>query len=166
MKKLITSLLLVAVAFAASMSFADNLLASGEITIAATTTPSTNTQNVGVYDVLAKKEWSQVKAIIVQNNSDFVTTTTVARVDLDDTTTLLTAVAASNATTYASYTAYGVATNALVVYSGTNDANIVSTNFTYTYFPVAAPCAKDLTITVTTPTNDASATLEYLIYGE
>lgn len=160
----ITLLVLASLLLAVCATAAPNILASGEIEIAASATPSTNTQSVGLYSNTGQ-EWGQVMAIIVKNNSDFVTTTTVARVDLDDATTLATAVAASNATTYAAATVYGSTANAVKVYSGTNDAAIF-TNTVTTYYPIPAPCAKELLITVTTPTNDAATTLEYLIYGE
>ena len=144
----LASLLLATVAFAGG----GNVLASGEIEIAATTTPSTNVQTVALNGsgVNSGKEWSQVFGVIVRNNGDFATTTTVARVDLGDTTTLATAVAASNATTYAS--TYGT------TYAVTA-SNVVPTT-------TVAPCAKDLRVTVKTPTNDAAYVLEYLIYGE
>lgn len=165
-KKLIMIASLASLLAACTLSFAGggNILASGEIDLAATATPSTNTQTVSVFNITGK-EWSHVYAIAVQNNSDFATTTTVKRIDLDDTTVLLTAVATSNATTYAGFTAYGSTANSIKVYSGTNDAAIY-TNTVTTYYPVEAPCAKDLIVTVTMPTNDAAATLEYLIYGD
>lgn len=145
----ITFLILASLLLAVCATAAPNILASGEIEIAATLTPSTNTQTVSISNV-SGQEWGKVMAVIVQNNSDFVTTTTVARVDLDDATTLATAVAASNATTYSA--AYGT-TYAITA------SNVVPTT-------VVPPCAKELLITVKTPTNNAAATLEYLIYGE
>jgi len=89
----------------------------------------------------------------------------VTRIDLDDSTTLATAAAASNATTYTAVTLYGSITNAIKVYSGTNDA-AVFTNSIISYYPIPAPCAKEVRLTVAYPTNDAAATLEYFIYGE
>lgn len=160
---IIASLLLATAAYAGG----GNVLASGTIDIAASATPSTNTQTVAIdgSGVNSGKEWGQVYAVVVRNTSDFATTTTVARADLGDATTLVTAVAASNASTYAAATLYGSTSSSLVVYSGTNDA-VLTTNTVTTYYPIPPPCAKDLLVTVTMPTNDAAATLEYLIYGE
>jgi len=160
----ITAAMIALLAVVAAFGQGQNLLASGEITLAASTNESTYTQSIGLYDSVRKTDWGRVHAVIVKNNSDFATTTTVARVDLDDTTTLITAAAASNATTYASYTAYGSTANSVVVY-GSNDTAI-ATNTVTTYYPVPPPCARELLITVTIPTNDAESTLEYLIYGD
>ena len=168
MKKItiLAAALLVAIATAA-FAGGGNVLASGTIDLAASATPSTNTASVGIYGsgANANIEWGKVYALAIQNNSDFTVTAVVSRVDLDDTTALITAVATSNATTYATYTAYGSTANAFKVYSGTNDA-VVFTNTITTYYPVPPPCAKDLLVKVTMPTNDAAATLDFLIYGE
>ena len=161
----ITATLIALLAVGSAFGQGQNLLASGEITLGVSTNEKSYTQSVGLYDSVRKTDWGRVLAVVVKNNSDFATTTTVARVDLDDTTTLITAAAASNATTYASYTAYGSTANSVVVYSATND-EAIATNTVTTYYPVPPPCARELLITVTIPTNDAESTLEYLIYGD
>ena len=149
MKKIISLALAVLAVATFAVAGGGNILASGEIELAASATATTNTQSVALYNITGK-EWAQVHAIIVQNNSDFVTTTTVARVDLGDTTTLATATAASNATAYTA--AYGVTSAG------------VGTNLVYTH--TVPPCAKELLITVKQPTNDAASTLEWVVYGE
>ena len=158
--------LLVAIATAA-VAGGGNVLASGTIDLPASATPSTNTATIGIYGSGQNSglEWGKVYAAVVRNGSDFVTTTTVSRADLGDNTVLVTAVAASNASAYAAATLYGATANAQIVYSGTNDV-ILRTNSVTTYYPIPAPCAKDLIVTVTMPTNDAAATLDFLIYGE
>ncbi len=160
----ITAAMIALLAVGSAFGQGQNLLASGEITLGVSTNEESYTQSVGLYDSVRKTDWGRVLAVVVKNNSDFATTTTVARVDLADTTTLITAAAASNATTYASYTAYGSTANSVVVY-GSNDTAI-ATNTVTTYYPVPPPCARDLLITVTMPENDAETTLEYLIYGD
>lgn len=168
MKKItiLAAALLVAIA---SPAFAGggNVLASGTIDLPASATPSTNTATIGIYGsgLNSGLEWGKVYAVVVRNGSDFSTTTTVARADLGDTTTLVTAVAASNASTYAAATLYGSTVNSQIVYSGTNDV-ILRTNSVTTYYPIPPPCAKELLVTVTMPTNDAAKKLDYLIYGE
>ena len=82
MKKFLSLIALALVACTIAYAGGGNILASGEITIAATITPSTNTQTVSLSNITGK-EWAQVFAVVVQNNTDFATTTTVARVDLD-----------------------------------------------------------------------------------
>lgn len=159
----ITATLIALLAVGSAFGQGQNLLASGEITLGVSTNEKSYTQSVGLYDSVRKTDWGRVLAVVVKNNSDFATTTTVARVDLADTTTLITAAAASNATTYASYTAYAATANPVVVYSATN---AIATNTVTTYYPVPPPCARDLLITVTMPENDAETTLEYLIYGD
>ena len=161
----ITATLIALLAVGSAFGQGQNLLASGEITLGVSTNEKSYTQSVGLYDSVRKTDWGRVLAVVVKNNSDFATTTTVARVDLADTTTLITAAAASNATTYASYTAYAATANPVVVYSATND-EAIATNTVTTYYPVPPPCARELLITVTIPTNDAESTLEYLIYGD
>lgn len=164
MRKTITiALALLAVATIA-LAGGGNILASGEIEIAACTAGSTNTQTVGLYNITGK-EWGQVYAIVVKNNTDFPTVTTVSRTDLDDTTTLVSATATSGTTTYAAATLYGSTANSVKVYSGTNDV-AVFTNTVTTYYPIPPPCAKELLVSVAITTNDAASTLEYLIYGE
>ena len=144
-----------------------NVLASGTIDLPASATPSTNTATIGIYGSGQNSglEWGKVYAAVVRNGSDFATTTTVSRADLGDNTVLVTVVAASNASAYAAATLYGSTANAQIVYSGTNDA-VLTTNTVTTYYPIPPPCAKDLLVTVTMPTNDAESTLEYLIYGD
>lgn len=164
MQKFIIIALALLVGVGSAFAGGGNVLASGEIEIAATAVGSTNTATIGLYNITGK-EWSQVHAIIVKNNTDFPTVTTVTRTDLGDTTVLATASAASNATTYADTTRYGTTANAVKVYSGTNDV-AVFTNSIASYYPIPAPAAKELQISVAITTNDAAGTLEYLIYGE
>ena len=80
----ITATLIALLAVGSAFGQGQNLLASGEITLAASTNESTYTQSIGLYDSVRKTDWGRVHAVIVKNNSDFATTTTVARVDLDD----------------------------------------------------------------------------------
>ena len=81
------TLIAIAILALASVSIAGNILANGEISIAATATQSTNTATIGVYDAQGQ-DWSLVYGVALKNNSATTTVTTVKAVDLGNTTAI------------------------------------------------------------------------------
>ena len=134
MKKVLVSLLVAVIAISA---FAQgNILANGQISIAANVLTTTNTVTVGVYDSARRQEWGLVYGIALRNNSAVTVLTTAKAVDLG-TATLIGAIT-TNATTASSL------------------INVVSA-------PIPA---KELTISVVTPSNTVAATVDYFVYGK
>lgn len=163
-KLILTILAALLVAVAPVLAGGANILANGTIDIAATATPSTNTQNVGVYNNTGN-EWGLVYGFRVANGTDFPVTNVLSCVDLGGSATVATVVCASQAVSYVSLVDPIGFTNAVVYRSGTNDLNIY-TNLVKGWYAGAPFPAHDLLITSTTPTNDAAGEVSYYIYGQ
>jgi len=138
MKKFTAIIAILVLVIAAGVVFGEaNILANGSVAIPITTTPSTNTQSVGLYNIKGQ-EWGEVCGIRIRNNSAATTTvTTVTCTDLGTTTPI-----------------GSITTNTL----GTS-------SFISTYTTGAAPTARMLQIQVVIPVTAVATTLDYYIYG-
>ena len=164
-KLFLTILAALLVAVAQVLAGGANILANGDIAIAATATPSTNTATVGLYDSVNGKEWGLVYGVRIANATDFPVTNVLTCTDLGGSATIAKVVCASQTVASVSLVDPIGFTNAVVYRSGTNDLNIYTNSVKGWYSGAPFP-ARDLKITATTPTNDAAGTESYYIYGE